>query len=325
MERITSIPEDFLIELPLNSNQERILLDQINRFYDLKNKDISLPDISRTVDGNIILKEGTLIHGTHFNIDKIESIKKTGIVTGQAVGISEDGETYYCADFHRVSKDISIKNFNDQFTYVDGRCPFGKGVRGGKSLAFVIEPCEEARELLAYDCYRNETVESDITKSFTNSMLDNGENLSSILYGIPSNLIRGTILGNKLLEQHDIIRFMIKLFPNGYISTINGDILYDPKVDQDFSELVSLRTYKYMLEWSKNRLNTDIARFGRDLYGEKRRYESLLNEMMNDLPSNDVAKFLVDEHFVSGNVEDAIDYINTVKNGNLNDKSSTTK
>ena len=36
MEKIPKIPEDFLIEIPLSPEQEEVLIEQINRFNELR-------------------------------------------------------------------------------------------------------------------------------------------------------------------------------------------------------------------------------------------------------------------------------------------------
>ena len=147
MEIISELPCGFLDELNLDNDRKNVLLEQINRFNRLSEIKISNKDIKLDILGNIIFPAGTIIHGTNdCNPDKIASIAKSGILTGQAVGISEDCETYYCADFHRVPNDITVEEFNSWFPYRDGRCPFGS--LGRNSLAFVAQPCEEIEELL---------------------------------------------------------------------------------------------------------------------------------------------------------------------------------
>lgn len=57
------------------------------------------------------LPRGTLAHGTVFDLDKMRSIAERGIVSGEMIGIGEDGETHYCADFFRVPEDMSIGEY----------------------------------------------------------------------------------------------------------------------------------------------------------------------------------------------------------------------
>lgn len=218
----------------LNPEEIKILKEQIARFQNCS----TMPRQDIKIDKEIILPEGTLIHGTPVNKDTLSSIANTGIITGQAFGIEEDGETFYCADFHRTNKDISLKDYNENFTYIDARCPFGR--RGKFTLAFVIYPNENIKKLIAYDCYKNSTEESDITKKFVNTKalpIEDGSIVSSILFGIPSNFISGIILGDNSINE-DMVSFLIEQYPGVFITRNNGELIYQK---DDSKELVSTR------------------------------------------------------------------------------------
>ena len=214
--------------------QQKILREQIERFIKLKEtprKPVEVGDV-------IKLPVGTLIHGTAVNEETLSSIAESGILTGQAFGIAEDGETYHCADFHRVKHEMSIANYNYQFPYRDGRCPFGRN--GRFSLGLVLFPDEKLEELTSYDCYREKTKASDDTKSFVNMKgLPNKdpEMLSSILFGVPSNFISGVIIGDNNIKL-EVVKFIIEKFPGVFITRNNGEIIYK---HGDDLELVAAR------------------------------------------------------------------------------------
>ena len=324
MKKVTKIPEDFLLEIPLNVEQERVLIDQINRFNELKEKELYPISLEVSEDGRVLLKEGTIIHGVSSvrNIDKLVNISKSGILTGQAIGISEDGETYYCADFHRVSRDMSMKEFNDDFTYVDGRCPFGNGIRGSGALAFVIEPREEADELFKYDCYRNDTNESKLTRNFVNvaGLPGNAEIMSSILYGVPSNMFCGIVLGNQLLERNGFVELIVKMFPDCYVSTIDGVIIYNPSVDMNYSEVVKLRAEKYCLEFKNKLLQKDLNdNIEKNRFLEIRNRE-LVDTMMRECPTEIVVKILNEKHLIQGPIEYIREYVEKIKEESMHIK-----
>lgn len=311
MEKITSLPNDFLIEIPLAEEQEHILIEQINRFNELSKKELYPAGLEVDETGRVKLKEGTIIHGTsRFDVDTVDKISNSGILTGQAIGISEDGETFYCADFHRVHKDMSMQEFNESFNYVDGRCPFGNGRRGAKTLAFVIEPREEATELLSYDCYR-EGVEADITRSFTNmaGLLPQHDILSSVLYGVPSNMFCGIVLGNALLERKEIIKLMIKLFPDCYISTIDGVVIYNPSLDFNYSEVVELRAEKYVLEFKKKLLEDECARSLNEINELKDKNREIIDAIIAGCPSDMAARILIENNLFQGSYDYVREYV----------------
>jgi len=251
------LPKEFLMEIELNENQKETLLNQIDRFNRIKLNGFEEHEPIINQSEEIMLKEGMIIHGIDsFNYDKLLSIKNTGILTGQAIGIEEDGETYFCADFHRVDKDISFYEYSMNFPYRDGRCPMGKYNIGSNSLAFIIDRNSQENELFKYDCYKEGTPESEITKSFINYMPMEKELASSILYGVPSNLIEGIIIGNKLMQDKKIVDFIIENFPNCYLIGKFGDLVYNPK-DKEFNsekyiesrrEIICLKNEKKELE-----------------------------------------------------------------------------
>lgn len=314
MKRVTSLPKDFLIEIPLNEEQESILIDQINRFNDLREKELYPVSVELDEKGRVLLKEGTMIHGINrFNVDVVDSISKSGILTGQAIGIPEDCETFYCADFHRVSKDMSMEEYNKGFTYSDGRCPFGNGLRGADSLAFVIELREEASELLKYDCYRSDSKEADVTRGFTNALLSQHDILSSILYGVPSNMFCGIVLGNDLLEKKEIIQLMIKMFPDCYISSIDGVVIYNPSLDVNYHEAVELRASKYVLEFKKKLLEDELSKSQVELQNIKNKNNEIVNAIIMGCPSELAARILIDNQLYQGTLEYVIEDIERKK------------
>lgn len=291
------IPDGFLVEGELSNEQIRIFLEQIDRFDKLNESYSNVCSPSLDKDGSVMFKRGTLIHGiSAYREDKIDSISKTGILTGQAVGISEDGETYYCADFHRVKEDVKVLDYSMNFKYNDGRCPFGKTrADNSYSVAFVLTPNETNRKLLAYDCYREGTLESDITKSFINTMpLDDRELGSSILYGVPVSCLEGIVVGGRLLGDKDKIDYLIEKFPNCYLMSSYGEVIYNPsRGDKLGDELVDLRREKASLEREKRLLAKEVSSLETNLNNVKESYDNLWYQMFYHCNSEDVANVLI--------------------------------
>ncbi len=326
MERITKLPESLLIELPLDEEQERIFIEQMNRYNEVKEMEIETKDLQLDENGRVVLKKGTLIHGTSgFNVEVIDKIKNNGILTGQMLGIPEDGETFYCADFHRVNRDMSMEEYNKEFTYVDGRCPFGNGIRGSNTLAFIVEPSNEALELLSYDCYRD-TKEGDIAKNFTNvaGLLEQGDRLSSILYGVPSNLFTGIVLGNGLLEKKEVVELIVRMFPDCYISTMDGVIIYNPSIDMTYNEVVNLRAQKYVVEFKKSLVELELIKSREENRKKEERYGNLVDTMIMTFPLEDVARMMVDNRMYQGNIESTMRYLQSRKDS-LEEKKKSAK
>ena len=328
------LPNNFLIEGELSYEQLIILLEQIDRFNKLKNSYSKVCRPSIDMDGNLIFKKGTLIHGINkYREDKLDSISKTGILTGQAVGKSEDGETYYCADFHRVKEDVKIYDYAINFRSNDGRCPFGNNPRLDSndvdknrklseykmdmslSVAFVLTPNEYNKELLSYDCYREGTRESDITKSFINTMpFDDKELGSSILYGVPVNCLEGIIVGGRVLEDKNKIDYLISKFPNCYLISSFGELIYNPsKGDKLGDEIVELRREKLSLERNKRLMTREISDWKKEINGLKEQYDNLWDQMFLNCNSEDIANVLIGIGW-QGNINS--EYVDNMKKGN---------
>lgn len=307
------LPDNFLVEGELSSEQIRIFLEQIDRFNELSTSYSNICGPMISDDGSIIFKKGTLIHGiSGYNEIKIDNISKTGILTGQAIGKSEDGETFYCADFHRVKEDVSVLDYSLNFKANDGRCPFGSAMMNdvnnennrrhseykmdiSGSVAFVLTPNGVNRELLSYDCYRDGTLESDITRSFINMVpIDDKELGSSILYGVPASCLEGIIVGGKVLQDKNKIDYLIEKFPNCYLITSFGKLIYNPlKGDKLGDEMVELRRENVSLERDKRLLAREVSTIEKNLNDTKDSYDNLWYQMFYHCNSEDVANVLI--------------------------------
>lgn len=293
---VNRIPDDFLIETDLTDEQESILIAQINRFNELNQMYNEKASPILDMNGGVFLTRGSIIHGIRtYNENKLDNISKTGILTGQAVGISEDGETYYCADFHRVSEDISISNYNEEFKANDGRCPFGK-VRADSSsnVAFVVVPNESNQELLSYDCYRENTMESEIMRSFINFMpIDDREKGASILYGVPASCIEGIIVGGEILKDKAKIDFLMQKFPHCYITSAHGELIYNPSKDENLGdEVVELRRKLASSECERRKKEYEISRIVNENVTLKENYDNLFETLIMNASMEDVINIL---------------------------------
>lgn len=293
---VSKIPDNILMERELTDDQTKIFISQINRFNQLSelNKVSSDPNLNSS--GRLLFSKGTLIHGIdNFDYDKLDSISKSGILTGQAVGISEDGETYYCADFHRVKDDISVLEYNSWFHYNDGRCPFGKRADISRSVAFIIVPDDESKELLSYDCYRD-TSEGLVTRSFVNTMplVDDKSVASSILYGVPANCFNGIVLGGKIVNDREKIEYLINKFPNCYITTCFGDILYNPNKKEVTMEEYRELSREVAINNSFRRLNDKyLSQKDKEIENLQEENKKLMESMFKVLSNEDIRSILM--------------------------------
>lgn len=126
------------------------------------------------------------------------------------------------------------KKINHNGPSVDKRrTPFGEKKFHAKKMGFIVEPTTNPKlqQLLEYDIYRNNTEESKIAQQYVNMAglpFETSETASSILYGVPSNAISGIVVGNELAKNKEKIEIIKKYFPNSYITTQYGVLIYNP-------------------------------------------------------------------------------------------------
>lgn len=72
--------EDYIkiVNEKLQGNSKKIMLDQIERYYEAKKYKISN---NYTVGENVLLKKGTLLHGTYKNIEGLKEIVNDGLIS----------------------------------------------------------------------------------------------------------------------------------------------------------------------------------------------------------------------------------------------------
>ena len=231
-----------LFEVDENQSQEDVestvseLQAQINRLGKLSKEHIFKSPPTVDSQGKIILDEGTLIHGMKsYDENVLKSISKNGIMSSEAFNRIEDGETFCCADFFRVFESIPITAFNTMFfssntlkKITDRFTPFSKSKYGKDRIAFIVNKNSQNSELLSYDAYREGTVPSNVVKQFVTSLPMDPKTGSAILVGVPANCINGIVVGENIAIDQNKISYLKSLFPESYITTTDGSILYMP-------------------------------------------------------------------------------------------------
>lgn len=226
----------------LNDEQEEVLTLQLKEYLRLKKMNINKKQcFSVGEDNKLILKEGTLIHGTSPSIETLNSISKLGILNSEYFNMKEDGETYYCADFFRVPEDMPMEEY---FKFCKKSEITDEGVRRAKmeasklparsqdEIAFIINADNpELKELLSNDPYRDNGKKSEIMKEIVNfsgiqEYYKDKQRISAVLWGIPENYISGIWVGDDVLKNKEMVEQIKKLFPECYITTKEGDIIY---------------------------------------------------------------------------------------------------
>ena len=243
--------------MPLDDSKKELLRKQwrlIRRFSKFRTNPSK---IETDENGRIVLKKGTLIHGTSgISRKMMESIAKTGILCGEFVGIWEDAETYYCADFIRIPEDQTLDEFQKSgIASAGGRIPLGSS-RKFNNIGFIISPDPMLDEILEEDVYTEES--SETAKSFLNQKSEvvqkysgSGRGLvSAVVGGIPASCISGIIVGKHLEENEEAIEFLKKTFPGRYIIDPDGIVIYNPSI-QGIDEETQKQILQFQMDNAK--------------------------------------------------------------------------
>lgn len=102
---------------------KKIMLNQINNFYNSINT--KLPNHNYNVGDRVLLKKGTLLHGTYKNIEGLEEIVKNGLVSSwfidarkskypSSVGVWNLKQDYYLDEYINFYSGGTVKYYNQQ-------------------------------------------------------------------------------------------------------------------------------------------------------------------------------------------------------------------
>ena len=198
----------------LNDISSKIMIDQISRYYELKEK--TLPLNKYNIGNDVLLKKGTLLHGTYKNIEGLKEILKDGLISSwfidgrlskypSSVGVWNLKQDYLLKDYINFYSGGTIKYFNqlnkDKETEV---IPFDKintfmdKVISKDYLAWNMEQTKEAR--------------------FMPSLVQNDVQIGIIFNEeLTKELIKGDILNPSVINDNDVKEFVNEMYYDQFI------------------------------------------------------------------------------------------------------------
>lgn len=235
-----------------------------NRYEDLKktnNKECI------TKNGQVVLREGTLLHGLGFDEAKLKSIAKSGLVGANYSNyrnVNSNARFPNGVNFFRVPTKCYMKQYFDwysntkvdssgkrkrdkDFDYMrkiaekEGLASNGGAMRrkefdflpshlaSNASVAFIINPSPEILSLRKDDPYLNGEeafFSKGGYKGFDNMFKNIKSRVANVLYGIPPSQISGILVSKGIEINSEKIEFLKKNFPDMYITTIDGNVIY---------------------------------------------------------------------------------------------------
>lgn len=219
-----------------------------------------------TKDEQLILEEGTLIHGTSFDETVLKSIAQKGLVGANFTGfinpdsnekfpngvnffrvpvkcfMKEYFEFYSNTKIDSLGKAKPIKSMKEiqktdgiptrslryrkEYDFLPRRWSNNRGT-WKKDMAFIVNPSSEIQALRNDDPYQTgESELFDKYKGYDDDFKNMKNRVGNILYGIPTSQISGILISPDFEQEIQQIEFLKKTFPDVYITTTEGKVIY---------------------------------------------------------------------------------------------------
>lgn len=229
--------KDLYVYPGVTSEQLEALKDEVLDFMVLGTQDIDNTDIEIDDNDCVLVKQGTLLHGTKYSdrkkdTEKLNSIAANGIITGEFFGAKEKGRTHYHAEFYRANKDMSLKEF-----LKDDREYFPK--KDNSIVAFLIVEGESVKELFKNNSLASDSNVTDEIRSLVEGGLvyhkeeleDNS--VAAIPIGIPANCFSAIVVSDDIAENQEQLDHIHQLFNNLSIINTKGQVIVERVVSDN--------------------------------------------------------------------------------------------
>jgi hypothetical protein len=233
------LPETMLRHKDLSKEDEKKIREQWILLRNLSL--IELPnDIRlRQQAGLSELAQGTLVHGTTFDLQKLAEIQRNGVISGEILGIPEDCETNYCADFFRVPENMSVKDYVSWSHEMEPPAEGSKlktkrmesrylAGRNNQVTIIINTQNKEIEHLLDMEAYTHgyNKMKTIITGLPVKRNSEKSKRIAAVLCGVPGNFISGLILPPKVCEDKGNVSKIREIFgKNVLLFDINGNTL----------------------------------------------------------------------------------------------------
>lgn len=262
-----------------SGNDQILLLEQINSFYDCLDN-FQLDEHKYNIGDDVVLKKGTLLHGTFRNIEGLKDIVKQGLIASwfidgrvskypSSVGVWNLKQDYKLKDYINFYSGGTVRYFNQhddkKETEVISYSQINEilnRVIEKDYLVWQMEQTKEARflpslvqkkvqigiifnsdnkyaqKLLKGDILDPTNIDDNVVKSFVNEsyydrfIIDRQnkddfftDRESAILFGLPSNLIEGILVGREYEKDTNKLQKIKSILPNVYICNLDGKVI----------------------------------------------------------------------------------------------------
>lgn len=256
-----------------------LILEQIESFYDCLSN-FTLADHKYNIGDDVILKKGTLLHGTFRNIEGLKDIVNQGLIASwfidgriskypSSVGVWNLKQDYKLNDYINFYSGGTVRYFNQHddkketevLSYSQTNEILNRVIEKDY-LVWQMEQTKEARflpslvqnkvqigiifnsdnkytqkllkgDILNYINVDDESVRSFVNESYYDRFIVERKNKddfftdreSAILFGLPSNLIEGSLVGREYEKDTNKLQEIKSILPNVYICNLDGKVI----------------------------------------------------------------------------------------------------
>lgn len=258
---------------------QKLVLEQIKYFYDCL-QNFKLDKHEYSIGDDVVLKKGTLLHGTFRNIEGLKDIVKQGLIASwfidgriskypSSVGVWNLKQDYQLKDYINFYSGGTVRYYNQHddkketevISYDEIKEILNKVIEKDY-LVWQMEQTKEARflpslvqnkvqigiifnrnnkyaeMLLKGDILNPINIDDNSVKSFVNEsyydmfIIDRKnkddfftDRESAVLFGLPSNLIEGILVGRDYEKDESKLEEIKKMLPNAYICNLDGKVI----------------------------------------------------------------------------------------------------
>ena len=217
--------EDYIKELEnkaISNKGKQILIKQINNYYDAKSQSIVLGSRFNLGD-RVLLKKGTLLHGTYKNFDGLKEIVKNGLISSwfidgrmskypSSVGLWNLKKDYYLDEYINFYSGGTIK--------YSGLLENGNYSQNIKTSIIPYDKMKNINEILINNQCRIWNMEQTKEARFMPSLVQDVVQIGIIFDGnndYIKELLKGDILNPSFINDNDVKEFVNKDYADRFI------------------------------------------------------------------------------------------------------------
>lgn len=195
-----------------NDNSQRIMINQIKRYFDYKDRQIDLKKYK--IGDKVILQKGTLLHGTYKNLDGLKEIVNNGLISSWFIN-GRLSKYPSSVGVWNLKRDYELSEY---INFYSGGTILYAGILEGevdtqKNKTAVI-PYDEMNNIIDIatniNC-RMWTLEQTKEARFMPSLIQNNVQIAIIFDGnnpISQELLKGDILNPEIINDEDVKEFV---------------------------------------------------------------------------------------------------------------------